>query len=860
MASSDIIINSGNTLSIFGPPQPGQDQRFPITSSESVFTFGDFRIDRGNIYDNAQISTSAVSFSNFSTLGSFSATTTQDAVTFGTSGNELNPDVTNPNAYSYFGSFYTKISRSINTLIETFPYAILDNTNGISNTIFNYTNDVHSQTSNFRVPTSGLTNQGNIIYVSGVTDNSVSTLYKDYSLYGIQFSGTANTHTYNILDYKFTTGTTGYLEFTVQGLMFSGVTPTSTLPIYIRPTTNRYSQYQRNISNLEYQLAFDGTFKVPDNDNDSVFVYEKFIWPRIIDGFNIDTYGSDFEAYKDSILKSATRTDETKTSWMVRTMIPEQFIELDTDTQIYQKLTSVYAEEFDNIKAYIDNLAFMHTVEYDRLEGIPDKFMFKLSRLLSFDYHDAFSDVDLFEYFLIEDADEKTLQDYNLELWRKMLKNIVWLYKKKGTRDALMFIFKIMGAPDCLVNLSEFVYTLNKTQVHDEGPVDLNNASPIPSSTSYKVDTDGYVNYNNSNFVFQEGGTDRGNGQNYINQWTPEFHPLKTVDNVKIRTGDTEFGTRDIMNTKEAQVALDPASAIECDVFEWYQLGFNVWNWGSTGMTISPFAPLGFSGMTVPFEWTPDPKDIFKIIPLNISAMTVSQWLDYIYMSNVNPRNRKTISSYSNHMGEYISLKKIYMCYMLWTNNQESNRLTFGHMERLLELLERNFFKYMNDFIPATTILEGSGVVYRNTIFQRQKFVYPAGINDGSEFKKALPPEIDDVVFPYMVVATLNDDFQPVLAGYSITNKVADNLIAINAAQTVIGTVATALNPINYNYSINTNFYPEVNKDFTETQEYSKTIINYTTGSSLVYFNGIGSLNNEQMILQNNYFSIDNLL
>jgi len=857
---ADTILNTANTLSPF--ISPGQDKRFPITSSDSVFTFGDFRIERGNIFDNLELTSSGTSFSSFSTLGNFSSTTAEDTAVFGTAGNELNPDVTDPNAYSYFGSFYTKVSRAINTLIETFPYAILENTNGLSYTIFDITKNIDASTSKFKMPISGLTNQGNIIYVSGTTNTDVNILYNNLSSYGIQFSGTANTTTYNIIDYNYVTGTTGYLEFTIQGFLFTGSTTATTSPVYIRPTTNRYSQYQRNISNLEYQLAFDGTFKVPDPDNDSVFQYQNFEWPRLIDGFNIDNYGSNFESYKDSILIAAKRTDEVKTSWMVRTMIPEQFVELDTENQIYQKLTSVYAEEFDNIKAYIDNLAFMHTVTYDRLEGIPDKFMYKLSRLLSFDYHDAFSDVDLFDYFLVEDTDEKTLQDYNLELWRKMLTNIVWLYKKKGTRDALMFIFKIMGAPDCLVSLNEFVYELNKVQSHNVtiDPTVVENGGTETQTSSDKIAEDGYVNYNSSNFIFQEGGTGRGNGQNYINQWTPEFSPLKTVDNIKIRTGDTEFGTRDVMNTKEAQVSLDPASAIECDVFEWYQLGFSLWDWGSTGMTISPFNQLSFSGMSVPFEWTPDPYSMFDIMPPNITAMTISQWLDYIYMSNVDPRNRKTTNAYSNHMSEYISLKKIYMTYMLWTNSQESNRLTFGKMERLLELLERNFFKYMNDFIPATTILESSGVVYRNTIFERQKFVYPAGINDGSEFKKELPPEIIDIVYPYMAIGTLNDDFQPISYGYSIENKVADDIVSITYANTVTNLVSPNISPINYSFTVNNNFYPELVKDSNEAPQVEVDIINYTTGSTLIYFSNMESLNNTQIALNNNYFSIDNLL
>ena len=188
--------------------------------------------------------------------------------------------------------------------------------------------------------------------------------------------------------------------------------------------------------------------------------------------------------------------------------------------------------------------------------------------------------------------------------------------------------------------------------------------------------SDGYINYDASTFIFQEGGTDRGNGQKYINQWLPEFNPLKTVDNVKIHTGDTDTNTRDIMNSKEVQISLDSASAIECDVKEWFELGFGLWNWSSTGMTISPFSSLPYSAMTVPFEWTPDPSSLEAIMPVNITALTISQWVDYIYASNVNPVNRKTVNGYPNHGSIYFSLKKIYMTYMLWTNSQESNRLT----------------------------------------------------------------------------------------------------------------------------------------------------------------------------------------
>jgi hypothetical protein len=821
-------LDTGSTLSPFSAG-PGQDKRFPITSSDSVFTFGDFKIQRPNIFDNVELLSSGITFSTYSTLDSFSSTTIETLQVLGTAENELNPDVRDPKAYSYFGSFYTKISRAINSVIETFPYAILINTNYTDNTIFGYTGDSITNTSVFKAPFSAISNQGNLIYVSGMSETTTTTnLYRDYPMFTVQLSGTGFTTNYNITSYRYETGTTGFFEFTVNGLFLSAGT-TSVLPFYIRPSPEKYSQYQRHISNLEYQVAFVGTFKVPNVDNERTYSYETYEWPREIDGFNIDTIGTDYDNWRESLLLAASRIDETETAWMVRTMIPEQFIELDTDTQIYQKLISTYGEEFDKIKAYIDNLAFMHTVNPNNIESVPNKFMFKLSKMLSFNFHDAFSDVDLFEYFLFEDSEEKTLQDYNFELWRKMLANIVWLYKKKGTRDALMFIFKLMGAPDNLVSLNEFIYTIERTA----------NTVVDPNNPNDKIAPDGFPNYDASQFIFQEGGSGRGNGQKYINQWKPEYTPAKSIDNIKVHTGDTTGGTRNIMNTKEVQVALDPAGAIESDIKEWFELSYQNFAWGGTGFTTSPFADPIYSASTVPSGWSLSNRADF-IVPTNITAMTISEWLDFVYTNNTNPVNRKTSWQYSQHNSNYLSLKSIYMTYMLWTNGEDSNKLTFGKLEDLLSLLERNYFNYIQDFVPSTSILEQTATVYRNTLFERQKFVYKEGINAGSEFQKPLPDEFDPIVYGYVAQPTVNDNFQPVSEAYSIRNAIVDDLAVVNQANRISSATAQELKPITYGFSMLSEIFAEEERNFTTGNDYYITTTNYTSGNTVVNFYGGG--------------------
>ena len=472
---ADFLINTATTLDVLS--RPGENARFPTTSSDSIFTFGNFRLEKNTNPQILDKIRETKGFTNFSTLNSLSAATFDSHSIISTTINELNPDTTNPQSYSYFGSFYTKVATAINNIIANYPYAILSN-NTAGDSIFNYSNNVYDNTSSFSIPISGLTNQGNIPFISGATIlDTVLTIYDDFDVFGIQLSATttAQTIVHNILNYSYQSGYTGYLQFTVNGFVFSGsTTSASTNPVYIRPTNERFGQYKRTISNLENQLLFDGVFVVPDVD-DIVFSAQTFTWPKTIDGFAPDSYGTDFDDYSEEILNTCTRIDEIKTDWMIRTMIPENYLELDTDTQIYRKLVSVYADEFDRIKQYIDSLAFMHSVSYNNQENVPNKFLYRLSQLLGFKFSNAFNESDIFEYLAKETDDSgKSFSDYNIELWKKILVNINWLYKKKGTRDALTFIFKLIGAPDCMVNFDEFVYKVNRVVTPEDSDVNSN--------------------------------------------------------------------------------------------------------------------------------------------------------------------------------------------------------------------------------------------------------------------------------------------------------------------------------------------------------------------------------------------------
>lgn len=786
-------INTGTTLDV--NPTPGRDVRFAATSSESVFTFGNFRLERDrelNLLDNTS---SQISFTSYYNINNSDSNDFDVLKIVNTKENELNLNPEEPTSYAYFGSFYTKIANSINNIVDNFPYPFLSNSISGGITIYDYSHDIVQNFSSFKVAFSSITNQGNIIYVSGRTEQSELEidLFNDTDKFSIQLSGesqstiTGDTFIntiHQIISYNYSNN--NYFEFKILGILLPEEPASLTefdYPLYIRPTRKRYGEYKKTISNLEDQLLNSGDFLMPNTDTET---YERvtFTWPRTIDGFSPNSYGSEFENYATSILNSARSVDEEKTNIMLRTMLPENYINLDSENDIYRKLTTTYSEEFDKIKQYIDGLAYAHSISYDGSESVPNKFIVRLANLLGAKLPNAFVAENIVDYLAGEiDDTGNSYEDYNLELWRRMLNNIVWLYKKRGTRDALTFIFKLLGAPDCLFNLEEFIYEVKKVEkvitedatdstLEDaDGGVDgsgsivseLNLDNSATDDLGNPIDglsekQDGYPDVNST--LFQVGGKGRGDGQAFIESLGSIYEPTIRVDNLKIKTGNT----RNIVNTKEINVDLRPSRAIECDVMDWYEMGYGWWGWGS----LSPV----FSAMTVPFEW--QVEELESVVPPNMSAMTIQEWIEYIYTANVDPRNRKTLGWQQGHTGTYRDLKKIYITYMLLNANM-SNRLTFKKLEKFLNLLERNFEDLVPFFTPATSILNSYGTVYANTAFNRHRFIYRPGINDGSEFKVKLPLVFEPTIQAVDFSVSIENNFDKDINAHNLTAIIPEN-------------------------------------------------------------------------------------
>jgi hypothetical protein len=94
-------------------------------------------------------------------------------------------------------------------------------------------------------------------------------------------------------------------------------------------------------------------------------------------------------------------------------------------------------------------------------------------------------------------------------------------------------------------------------------------------------------------------------------------------------------------------------------------------------------------------------------------------------------------------------------------------------------------------FLPSTTIVESRGTTIRNTVFNRQKFVYKEGVDKGSEFKVNLPPNFEPVIPPVKLTPRINDYHQATLTTHTIVGTMLPTHTASIKSFTIVATLNT---------------------------------------------------------------------
>jgi hypothetical protein len=189
-------------------------------------------------------------------------------------------------------------------------------------------------------------------------------------------------------------------------------------------------------------------------------------WPKQ-GTWNLDIRSFLFDNYLEEIQAIAVNLDSFKTNLISRFLITDSLKEFDTLGQKVEKIFQIYGRSFDQIKQFIDGLAYMNSVNYNPSNDIPSELLVNLSRTLG--WSSNFSPITNEDFLssVFGNTSTPTYPGYaraltptelNYAYYRNLILNASYLFKSKGTRRSIEFLLRLIGAPDSLIEYNEHIY------------------------------------------------------------------------------------------------------------------------------------------------------------------------------------------------------------------------------------------------------------------------------------------------------------------------------------------------------------------------------------------------------------------
>jgi hypothetical protein len=670
-------------------------------------------------------------------------------------------------AKSLYGSLKERLNVSIGKIVNKFPAALfVDGTIPVRTSEYtaqNISYDTLTQTTEFEVEKSGIYNPFDVILVApqsltiSETNNQFRNFYSTFIKYVIEYSG----NTYNILSYTEPT-TDGNLIIKVSGKPF-GTNTEITDNFLIRPNNGVTEEFFNNLDDLEELLLnretnpkYEASFKVPRDSSDgnaTDIVSIEIVWPLAIDGWNLQTIGADFEDYITKLSDVADEIDDYKSNLVVRFLASPQLFEFDTNDKKSENIFQLYGQSFDKVKKYIDNIAFMRHVSYDGINNVPDILLKNLSQTLGLNTTNLFDQKSLEETtYTREDsvygglAVGKTLVDAEHEFYRRLLVNLSYIYKSKGTRSSIEFFLKFLGAPEPMIKINEYVYDV-KTLPSNDVQDDLYN---LIQGTKVNVVITGYTN---GSYLT---GTTTG-----TTVLTRDDYPIDGDGLPRKVTNETEdiffqkgSGWNDLTLDHRSSDVLDIENSITENVRvktiktkpKDYTYGEDYFNYFRTlsgldyGFTLEP--RIDNVKVSV-VESETDSKLILNRKNIGV-YLSPAQCIDYdIYrqsrdlnltFGNLTPQNDLTFEEYlndamnqvvtdSNSAKYYKSYYTLETTYNEYITESSIIPYNFNSVNEFINNMSPYWVQIVEQFIPSSTLWTGGNLVENNT-FNRSKHTY----------------------------------------------------------------------------------------------------------------------------------------
>lgn len=159
---------------------------------------------------------------------------------------------------------------------------------------------------------------------------------------------------------------------------------------------------------------------------------------------------------------------------LIFNLFPESFTQTDpVSAGVFMNFALALARHFDRIKSYINQLPNLRRVNYGEFDQSPDELLEEAGRYFGWDLQAGFVTTDALRYFVGRSvlagpqgnsSPDVRMSQIKSELWRRVLLNVVYLYKTKGTAESVEALLRSYGVNTGFVRLKEYA-TRTETQL-----------------------------------------------------------------------------------------------------------------------------------------------------------------------------------------------------------------------------------------------------------------------------------------------------------------------------------------------------------------------------------------------------------
>ena len=159
------------------------------------------------------------------------------------------------------------------------------------------------------------------------------------------------------------------------------------------------------------------------------------------------------------ILGLATVYDNNNPNWLINN-IP-QYITTNPENDNYLLFFSMIGHHFDNIYYYTKAIERSRGLGYESNNGVANKVLYEMLKSFSWDAKNIGGDKELWNYVFGEDKIGNTSESTpsnirSKEVWRRIINNLPYLLKHKGTRRGIYALMTCYGIPSSNLSIMEF--------------------------------------------------------------------------------------------------------------------------------------------------------------------------------------------------------------------------------------------------------------------------------------------------------------------------------------------------------------------------------------------------------------------